>query len=214
VTLTLPHTGLSIHLAGVMVPLAVYFFVLGLLNTRRHPQLLTARQDLLLMVLALSPLGLVPLVSAAGLGWAALIALVAAAGIAGLHRLVPERGSWVIYNIAPAQARRAIRRALQACDVPAEPGRQDFRDEEGRPLLRISEFPILHNVSLRLETDRADLSARLPDALHRQLVATPSEPRQAGLAMLLVSTAMIVVPLTFAAPRAGEIVRLLGDLLN
>ena len=212
--LSIPHTGLSVHLAGILVPLAVYFFVLGMLNTRRHPQMLTARQDLALLVLALSPLALLPMVNAWGLAAALAVAGVGALLALTLHRLIPPRGDWVIYNITPGQARRAVRRGLQQCGLEAEPCREGYQLSENRGLLRVGGFPLLHNVSLRLENALADLARTLPGHLHGQLVQMEAEQRPTGLAMLLVSTAMIVVPLTLAAPRAGEIVRLLGDLLK
>ena len=36
---------MSMRIVTVVMPVAVYFLILGLLNSRRHPQLLTGRRD-------------------------------------------------------------------------------------------------------------------------------------------------------------------------
>ena len=52
--------GASAEIATVVVPVAVYFLVLGLLNSRPHPQLLSGRLDFALLTAAISPLFAVP----------------------------------------------------------------------------------------------------------------------------------------------------------
>ena len=54
--------GSTVRVATVVVPVAVYFLILGLLNSRRRPQMLSGRLDFALMITALSPLFLVPAV--------------------------------------------------------------------------------------------------------------------------------------------------------
>jgi len=73
----------SLRVAAVVVPVAVYFLVLGLLNSRRHPQLLRARRDFLLLIAALCPLFVLPVLEWSAGSWAAPAVLAAAAGGAG-----------------------------------------------------------------------------------------------------------------------------------
>ena len=54
---------LSLRVATMVVPVAIYFLVLGLLNSRSHPQLLTGRCDFSLLILALSPVFVLPVLN-------------------------------------------------------------------------------------------------------------------------------------------------------
>ena len=52
--LGLEQYGLPLQVAAVVIPAAVYFLLLGLLNSQRTPQLLRSRTDFILLILAFS----------------------------------------------------------------------------------------------------------------------------------------------------------------
>ncbi|MGB2822184.1 MAG: hypothetical protein WBF17_14465, partial [Phycisphaerae bacterium] len=62
----MPDLGVSLRIATVVVPVALYFLVLGLLNSRPRPQLLRGRRDFALLIVALSPLFVLPVLHWAG----------------------------------------------------------------------------------------------------------------------------------------------------
>ena len=86
--------GDHLQIAAIVAPIALYFLVLGLLNTRRRPQLLRSRVDFALLLAAMSPLVICPL-----LRWLpatpAVLAALGAAGIAVVCLMSPPRASWV-----------------------------------------------------------------------------------------------------------------------
>lgn len=202
----------SMRVATVVLPVAAYFFILGLLNSRKTPQLLTGRRDFVLMIAALSPLLLLPLVEALR-PWPMAAALALAGAVGAVALLAPRGQNWVIYNLPLEQARRIVARALEQLGVSAEPQGASFR-VDGNARLRISGFPLLRNVSLYLEGGHNDLGKRLESQLSRTLASVPAETTPMGVSLLLVATAMLVAPLAMVAHRVPEIVRILADLMQ
>lgn len=203
-----------LHIATVVVPVAVYFLVLGLLNSRRHPQLLRGRRDFALLVIALSPLFALPALSYIGISPLTVVGVAAAVG--GLVWAMAPRGeSWVIYNTALPQAARAVEQALTAMGLhTARSRRHVFRLQGQDATIEVTSFSLLRNVSIRLRGGDAPLARRFERELAVVLGEIRTEPHPMAVGLLLVATAMLVAPLALVAHRAGEIVRILTDLLN
>ncbi len=205
---------LSVRIATVVVPISVYFLLLGFLNSRSHPQLLTARQDFALLMGALCPLFVLPVVDY--LPGGSLTYVVAVVGLValGVKLLAPGGHGWVIYNISLPDAHRALRRSLQKM------GHEPARTPRGLDLgeggaLEVSAFPMLQNVSVKLTEGDAATARQLEETLHQQLCREPAETPPTAVAMILAATAMLVAPLAlFASNGAVEIVRVLTDLLK
>ena len=205
------YLGISLRVATVVVPVALYFLILGLLNSRPRPQLLRGRHDFAMLLVALCPLFVLPVLSWSGGSWAALAAVAAAVG-AGLVLLSPPAASWVVYNILPCEAAEAVRQALRLANVEFRPGDGGFDLGDGSAV-RLSSFPLLRNVSVRLTGADPDVSRRFERALAERLGTVAAETTPMAMALLLVATAMLVAPLAMAAPRAAEIVRMLTGML-
>lgn len=203
--------GASTQIAAVVAPVAVYFLILGLLNSRRRPQLLSGRLDFALLIVALGPLFVLPVLRCWGLS--VPVVLSAAGAVAAVAMLVPRSNTWVIYNLRAADARDAVERALRsiAADFRADDTGFAIGDRGGR--LRIGEFPLLRNVTIRLDADDDRLGARFESALERALADYRTETSPMAVSLLLVATAMLVAPLALVAHRVPEIVRLLTNLL-
>jgi hypothetical protein len=201
----------SLKLAGMIAPVAIYFVLLGLLNSRRRPQLLSARRDFALLVLAMSPLFAFP--ALAWIGFSSLHVLALGAVIATAIAVLSPRGhGWVIYNISRAQACRAIERALRVLDLPYSRTADGFELSDGS-VLEVNSFALLRNVSIRLRSGSEKLAADVETELERTVSGIRAEASPMAVAMLLVASGMLVAPLALMAHRAGEIVRLLTDLL-
>ena len=202
----------TFRIATVIVPVAVYFLILGILNTRRHPQLLTCRRDFALMAGALSPMFAIPL-----LGLVGATALTAAAIFAGLLGLVvlllPRHTGWVIYNLSASQARKIIASVLASLNADYREVADGFELPASSTRIRVSGFSLLRNVSIRLEGTSPEFAKPFGAALHRAVAASPAESTPMATAMLLIATAMLLAPLTLVARRVPEIVRVLTDLL-
>jgi hypothetical protein len=203
----------SLRIVTSVAPVALYFLLLGLLNTRRHPQLLSGRQDSALLTLAISPLIIAPVIHwlGGGLHTALACGLLLAGGV---WLLSPRGRTWVIYNLPASNVRRTVQRILTSLGVATKPTGAGLAFENSDGGVDISHFPILRNVTLRLSGGDEELWAAFEAKLHAQLLRVESEPSPMAVTLLLVATAMIVAPLTLMVHHAPEIVRLLTDLLQ
>ncbi len=216
-TLGADYTGLSVRIAAVVVPVAMYFFILGFLNTRRTPQLLTARLDFSLWLAALGPLFVLPV-----LQWvqpsATTTALATAASLAGVAVwLGSQRRGWVIYNLDAHSARELLAGALgEVCDdVRAVEDGFAVRLAGTRASIRLDPFPLLRNVSITLTGGPDALAGALERALHDRLGLRRAEPAPMAVVMLMIAAAMAVAPLALVAHEGvPALVRLLNDLLQ
>ncbi|HAU39287.1 MAG TPA: hypothetical protein DCX07_16450 [Phycisphaerales bacterium] len=211
-TIGIEYLGVSLRITTVVVPVAVYFLILGLLNTRRHPQLLSGRLDFCLLLAAMGPLALLPVLGLFGTSVLSMAAAVAAL-VAAAFILSPSRGQWVIYNLSAQEGARLVRQALQRMGLETQGSGTEFRIVGCEGTIRLSAFPVLRNVTVRLEGADGQFQQRFADALAEILARDRSEQNPAAVALLLVAMARLVAPLALMARHAPEIVRLLTDLL-
>jgi hypothetical protein len=212
--LGLENLALSLRIAAMVVPVAAYFLILGLLNSRPHPQMLRGRLDFALLLGALGPLFIAPLAERyAGSPAVGTCAVVAVA--VGVMLLAPRSKNWVIYNASPSIARKAVEESLASFGVASEPTAQGFRLNQEGAMVRIGGFPLLRNVSVHLLGGSDELARNLESAVSARLSRVSVEPNSAAAAMLLIATAMIVAPLAMVAHRGvPELVRILTDLMH
>ena len=110
-------------------------------------------------------------------------------------------------------ARRHVARALTALGLDFAAGTDSFSVAGDQARIHLSGFPLLRNVSIRMEGGDKDLANRFHAVLSRRMARTPAEPTPMAVSLLLVATAMLVAPLALMAQRVPEIVRILTDLL-
>lgn len=204
------YFGASVRVATVIVPIAGYFFILGLLNTRRRPQILTGRLDFSLLMLALCPGFILPMLERLGLtlpGAMAAMCILAA----GVWLLGPGGRNWVVYNLSPVQADRVLRTAMDAMGWRYCVTSEGYRVDEHDIHLRVSGFWILHNVSVHLSGGSPALCRRFARELGVAVARTSARAQALAVAMLLVAMGMLVAPLAMVAHRVPEVVRLLAD---
>ena len=170
---------LALNVAALAVPAAVYFLVLGMLNSRPRPQLLRAATDFHLMVAAMSPVLILPALGYLGLSAGSVIGVAAIALAVGLLG-APRGYGWVIYNITPAQAAPLIADAL------AEAGAGVKAKQHALPWLK--------NVTVKLCQADADTARRFEQALARSVGRCRTVPAPLAMVMLLLSTAVLAVP--------------------
>ena len=206
---------LTVQVAAVLGPVAAYFLLLGLLNSQPRPQLLSGRTDFILLNAAFFPLLSLPLLSLLGVSaWTVLGVVGAILAVAVV--LAPRGvGNWVVYNISLPEALRAAERALMAMGQP-------FR-RQGRKLLlagsdvtlRLESLGLLRNVTVSAEGQCPDALARqFRTRLDTELGRIRTIPGPMAVTFLLLATAMLVAPLGLFADRAGEMVRIITDLVR
>lgn len=206
----------AMRVVTVVVPVAIYFLILGLFNSRRHPALLSGRVDFALLVMALSPLFVLPALMALGLTlWTAGIAVLATGLV--IHLMSPAHQTWVIYNLSGPQARQAVARSLQSLGLAFEEKPYGFvigSTANGSAVLRLSQFPLLRNVTLRLEGGQPAQARDFEQAMARTLSKAESETSPMAVALLLVATGMLVAPLSMFVQHVPTLVRLVADLIR
>jgi hypothetical protein len=203
----------ALRIGTIVLPVTLYFLLLGLLNSRRRPQLLSARQDAALLIVALLPVTFVPLSAMVGGSlWVLAGCLALAAG--GVAFLAPVGSAWVVYNLSTEQGERLVRQALEdlAGDVLAVPAGLEAPGLGLR--VEIGGFWLLRNVSIRLIGGTGDQARQFEQGLADRLQRIHTDPHPMAVALLLVATVMLVAPLTLLVHQVPEIVRLLGDLLG
>jgi len=202
----------SLHIAFAVAPVALYFLLLGWLNTRRCPQMLTGRQDFALLTLAFSPLVVGPILHGLGGGLPTAMACIAALG-GTIGLLAPRGRTFVIYNLPESDARQAVVDILAAMGVSVSPRRDRFDLNRGNARVEITHFPLLRNVSLRLLGGGEPLWREFETRLHARFQRMEAHPSPMAVSLLLVATGMLVAPLVLMLHHAPEIVRVLTDLL-
>ncbi len=206
---------LAVQVAAVVAPVAVYFLLLGLLNSRPNPQILAARSDFILLNAAFAPVFCVPVMNYFGTSvWAlpAVIGVMISVAIV----LAPRRaGNWVVYNITLPAALRAAERALKEMGEPFERRNKSLTLQKKNFVLKFSTMPLLRNVSISTEGDDvADFGGRFEKLISSQLAEIPTVATPMAVTFLLIATTMLVAPLGLLADRMPEMVRIITDLIR
>ncbi len=194
-------------------PIALYFMLLGLLNTRQNPQMLTGRQDFAMLLVAISPLALQPMVYYLG-GGAAMVAACAIIIFGAIWLLAPRGRTFVIYNLPRKQGLDIILRSLESIGLDAKvtPRGVELSDDKG--IVQIDSFPLLRNISLRLTAGCDETWAAFEENLAGRLARIEAPASPMAVTLLLIATGMIVAPTVLMIHHAPEIVRILTDLLQ
>lgn len=195
----------------IIIPLAGYFLILGLLNSRRRPQLLRSSEDAVLLLGTLSLLFVGPLAAQLGPRVTLAVYVAGAAGGIGWMRFSTPR-CWVVYNLPNADVRRTVAQALTSLSLPFDRTEGGFVLADGLAV-EVRAFPLLRNTVIRLRGQMDGFTAPFEEAFSKSLRMAEAQPHPAASACVLLATVMLVLPATLAAERAGEIVRIIADLL-
>lgn len=211
-TLAVDQLQKSLQIATLVAPAALYFLILGYLNTRRRPQLLSGASDSALLTAPFIPLLLgilFPLGASGAAGGLGLLLVF----LVGWKALSGRRKSWVIYNLSTERVRNEIVAVLEGTARKKIRLRGSRVFAENGLVLEVDSFPLLRSVSIRLQSGDEDSWNDFSAALSDRIGTLETDPSPMAVTLLLVATAMIVAPLALIAPHTPQIVRLLGDLL-
>lgn len=193
-------------------PLAVYFLALGLLNSRSRPCLIGLRADFSFLSIAFFPILMVPLGVLAvhnrpGFWMVGLAALVPVIWGGVRYRI---GAGWVIYNVDEWCCREAVIRACRRIgwEVTEEPDRLQVVSPKVE--LRLSAFPLLRNVTLRIAADEGRETARAVErfsgALERELNTEALLPSPTGAGLVLVGSALLAMPMWYLVHHMEAVV--------
>ena len=208
---------LVLKLALNIAPPALYFVILGLVNSQSRPSLITSRRDWIALMVVFFPVMLYPALWLATAGHILSGAITIILAVIGIYLSLPRFDSgWVVYNCSRLRVVRSLLGALDDCGMNYE-----CRDDDHIYLpeqdieLSLSGLPILRNTTVSISSDGSapqaiqELEARFRYRLENiECVMNPSGP-----AMLLAGTAMLVLPLLMMVRHMDAFVRVVSDFL-
>ncbi|MFQ6048640.1 MAG: hypothetical protein ACE5K7_04680 [Phycisphaerae bacterium] len=200
-----------------IAPVAVYFVVLGLVNSQPRPKLVSGRSDFVALTLVFVPMLVwpVPVLLAHHLWWLLVLGLVV--GVGGFAWLLPSRGtSWVIYNIGETRCRRCLEAALSSLGIRYRREQSDYVLADEPIRIHVSAFGLLRNVTLHF--DLADpvpwsLLARLQDSFRQRLDRVVLLPSGTGPCLLALGVGLLMLPLWMISNHMDAIVEVITRLL-
>lgn len=211
--LGLEQLDISMRVVTIVGPIALYFMLLGLLNTRRNPQMLTGRQDFAMLLVAISPLALQPMVHYLGGGTAVVVGC-AIMIIGTIWRLSPRGRTFVIYNLPRQQGLEIVLKSLESIGFQGKLTPRGIELPQDKGIVHIDSFPLLRNFSLRLTGGCAETWGAFEENLAHRLGKIQATPTPMAVTLLLIATGMIIAPTVLMIHHAPEIVRILTDLLQ
>jgi hypothetical protein len=210
--LTIGNIMIPVSLMAVLLPLAVYFLILGLLNSRSRPQVLTGAEDGLILIGAMSALFWPTIVVNFGIPLLAAV-LAGSIVIAGviMRWLCPR--TWVIYNLPENQVERLWDSLMDA--VGASPTQCDGEWElPDGAIVTLDRFPLFRNVSIHLRGGDETVRRQLGRTILDRMAATTTDTAPAAMMLLLLAVIMLAWPLMAMAPQADEIARRLAEFFQ
>ncbi len=207
------QAGLSMQVATVLVPMAAYFFMLGVLNSRSIPQLIRSRTEFFCLTVAFAPAFCMPVLACLGASSWTVVAMLGTM-MAGAALLMPSRGSWVICNISSADALDATERALRAMGRSVTRRKHKLLLDGAGVAVSFAPLPLLRNVAVTVTGDGEPLGESFERNLAQELGGVRAGVSPVASALVMIAIAMMVAPLALFADQMPEMVRLLTDLVK
>ncbi len=201
-----------------VAPVAVYFLVLGLLNSQPHPRLVNGRNDFVALTLVFVPMLVwpAPVLLRHGL-WPLLVAGLLAALVAFCVLLPGRWSGWVIYNVTEQRCRRHLENALAIRQLAYEKTDGAYVVAGGQLTLRIAGFALLRNVSVHFEFPSkhppTHLLSELREAFEAELHGLALLPSSSGACMLALGVLLLILPLWMMNTHVDAIVETITRLL-
>ena len=201
-----------------IAPVAVYFLVLGQVNSQARPVVVNARADFQILTLSFVPLLVWPIPFLVEIGqWWVLIAGLAVMS-AGFAQLVPATHSgWVLYNMGRTEGWDVLRQAVAARGWASRRTDRGLEIPAAGFCVEVTPFALLRNVTFRVtslgapvEPDRvAELEAHLRSQVARQSLL----PSMIGGCLMALGVSLMIVPLWLMSRHVDAIVEVVHRLL-
>jgi hypothetical protein len=207
---------LVLKLALSIAPPALYFVILGLVNSQSRPHLISSRSDWLALIIVFFPVLLYPAVWLFTGGYYLSGIVAAALAGVGVYLSLPRpQSGWVVYNCS----RCVVYRSLQAALTDARIRYEAVEDNllylpDHRVELRISALPLLKNTTITIGSvcRRQALIDLIEQNLRDRLDRVETLLNPSGPAMLIAGTSMLILPLLMMVRHIDAFVRVVCDL--
>ncbi len=213
---------LILKLALNIAPPALYFVILGLVNSQSKPHLISSRNDWLALVCVFFPVVIYPSIVLASWGYYLLSVTIIGIIAIGLMISSPKEGvGWVIYNTSKAVVRNWIVKGFDKYDIEYQfkNSKSVIRLPKEKIFVKLSGFSLLRNVTVSLGSDdkNSNINSEISDIIEKELkinvMNVESGVNIIGPAMLVAGTSMLILPLMMMIRHIDAFVRLVSDLL-
>lgn len=195
---------------GNIAPIAIYFLILGLVNSHSRPYLATSRSDFVALTCALMPVLLwpVPALVRPGCTWMLALGGLAAAG-AFVWMLVTTGRGFVIYNVSQSCCTRILENALAHLGVSGSWDGQSWRADNDQLAIHLRKFSLLRNITLHFEVmgpDAVGLVDKLGVEMNRRLATVAQLPSAMGACLVLVGLGLLTLPMWMVGRHIQDLV--------
>jgi hypothetical protein len=208
---------LVLKLALNIAPPALYFVILGLVNSQSRPHVISSRKDWLALIVVFSPVLLFPALWLASGGFFLTgVLAVALAGLGVYFSLPKPQSGWVIYNCSRLEVRRALFSALTEMGIDYEIiNPKLIHLPQYRMDLSFSSLPLLKNTTITVHSfqSREELIDQIENCLRGNLDGVENALNPSGPAMLIAGSSMLILPLLMMVRHIDAFVRVVCDLL-
>lgn len=199
-------------------PLALYFVVLGLINSQRHPRLISSRADFVTLTVVFLPALVWPAPFLVERGWWGLLGIGLAVVCCAFFTLLPRpQAGWVVYHTNEDEMRVILQRAVRRLGWTAQWTRDGVTIPDAALRIRSSAFPWFGSVSMHVEgiggRPRSEAVNALRAQLEQQLERRSLLPSAVGTCLVIVGVVLWVVPLWMMFRHMDAIVMLVQHLL-
>jgi len=205
-------------LVGNLFPLALYFLVLGLVNSHARPRLISSRADFLALSSALGPLLLWPLpwLAASGQWWPLLFGASLAIGL--FAWLLPRRDAgFVVYNVAAPICEQFVRQALRRIPLDGQWDGAAWHAVNGEVSIYLRRFGLLRNVAVHVEARSSQtrwVADALADDLQRRFQAVAQLPSPMGACLVVMGLGLMILPMWMVGRHIHDIVDAMSHIFG
>jgi len=208
---------LIVKLALYIAPPALYFVILGLVNSQGRAHVVSGRRDWLSLMMVFFPILVWPTAYLVEAGRWNLFAMVTLGWVLFLWLSTPdELASLVGYNTTENRCRRALEAVLDSLGIP-------FRGQDRAILLpdhdiriTFNSMAVLRNVTVHFDGPlhrHEGLLRELRGRLAARLWQAQCTPALGAACLLIAGTVMLMLPLFMMIRHIDALVKVVGDLL-
>jgi hypothetical protein len=205
-------------LVGNVAPIALYFLVLGLVNSHARPCLITSRADFVALTCALMPVLLwpVPTFVRSGMVWLLVLGLLVAAGLF-TWLLITCGPGFVVYNVSQARCTSLLEEALRRLGLSGGWSGDSWQANDGSLTIHVRRFALLRNVALHVEEHggrRGGIVDELGAELNRRLRSVAQLPSSMGACLVLIGVCLMSLPMWMVGRHIHDLVDAMSRLFG
>lgn len=197
-------------LVGNVAPIALYFLVLGLVNSHSRPFMTTRRSDFVMLTTVLVPVLLWPVPTLAGAHrWWPLVGGVAIAAVFFIQMLPKMGTGYVVYNVSEETCSRLLQASLGALRLQGRWHDGFWYSDSGELTLHLRKFPLLRNVTLHIDARSPGarrMANGLGDELHGRLERVSQLPSTMGACLVLIGLGLLILPMWMVGRHIQDLV--------